>query len=368
MRVLMLVRFDVERYAGGEATQVRETARALAELGIRSEISSDLAPDCTGYDLVHIFGITDPTEALVQARFARSVDIPVVLSPVYQNLTEYDSEGRHGSASLAYKLPPVVLEQLRSTAKYILSRRRGRRPLPWMSSARATQQRELLALSRLLLPNSELEQEAINRDFGIRVPFIVVPNGVSEHFAGGDITRFVRAHQLRDFVLAVGVITSLKNQLRLIKALESTELQLVLIGGHVATHAEYYRAVLRAVSRSNRVVLLPPMSQEKLADAYAAARVVALPSWFETCGMVALEGALAGCRVAITDRGYTAEYFGKEASYCQPRDLDSIRRAVVEAYTANEPQNLINRIKAEYTWRQAAARTAEGYVRALSQC
>ena len=56
-----------------------------------------------------------------------------------------------------------------------------------------------------------------------------------------------------------------------------------------------------------------------LASAYAAARVFALPSWFETPGLAALEAALAGCAVVITPYGSTREYFGGLVAYARPR-------------------------------------------------
>src|SRR5205085_2575717 len=55
-----------------------------------------------------------------------------------------------------------------------------------------------------------------------------------------------------------------------------------------------------------------------LASAYAAARVVALPSWFETPGLAALEGALAGRAVVVTPYGCAPEYFGDMAVYVRP--------------------------------------------------
>ena len=44
----------------------------------------------------------------------------------------------------------------------------------------------------------------------------------------------------------------------------------------------------------------------------------ALPSWFETPGLAALEAALAGCSVVITPFGSTREYFGDLVEYARP--------------------------------------------------
>ena len=63
-----------------------------------------------------------------------------------------------------------------------------------------------------------------------------------------------------------------------------------------------------------------------LESAYAAARVLALPSWFETPGLVALEAALAGTAVVVTPHGCTREYFGDRVGYARPDRPEEIAR------------------------------------------
>ena len=107
--------------------------------------------------------------------------------------------------------------------------------------------------------------------------------------------------------------------------------------------------------------MLGHMPHEQLASALAAARVVALPSWFETCGMAGLEGVLAGCRPMITNRGYTRDYFGDETAYCDPGDVASIRAAALAAADGPDPAALRDRILAAFTWDAAADATLDAY-------
>ena len=65
-----------------------------------------------------------------------------------------------------------------------------------------------------------------------------------------------------------------------------------------------------------------------LASACAAARVFALPSWFETPGLAALEAALAGCAVVITPFGSPREYFGDLVEYARPDRPGEVSRAL----------------------------------------
>ena len=99
-----------------------------------------------------------------------------------------------------------------------------------------------------------------------------------------------------------------------------------------------------------------------LASAYAAARVFALPSWFETPGLAALEAGLAGCAVAITPFGSTREYFGDLVRVCptrpaEPRFGEPLRNA---GKTAPTP-GLSRWVATHYLWPNVAQITAEVY-------
>src|SRR5262249_57230935 len=78
--------------------------------------------------------------------------------------------------------------------------------------------------------------------------------------------------------------------------------------------------------------LIPYMPQEELRSAYAAARVHALPSWMETCGLVTMEAAMAGASTVCSTAGYELEYYRDLTYYCDPADHRSISKAVVRAF------------------------------------
>ena len=98
-----------------------------------------------------------------------------------------------------------------------------------------------------------------------------------------------------------------------------------------------------------------------LASAFAAARVFALPSWFETPGLAALEAALAGAAVAITPFGSTREYFGEQANYARPDRPREIRQAIREGWDRGPDPRLAPRIATHYLWPIVAQITAEVY-------
>ena len=108
---------------------------------------------------------------------------------------------------------------------------------------------------------------------------------------------------------------------------------------------------------------------ELLSSAYAASKVFAAPGWFETPGLAALEAAAAGSAVAITRYGSTRDYFGEEAEYFDPSDIDSIRKAVLSAMEIKEEVRgvLKDRIKKEYLWDNVAEETLKAYEKVLDK-
>ena len=77
-----------------------------------------------------------------------------------------------------------------------------------------------------------------------------------------------------------------------------------------------------------RVTFEIAKSHKDLAALYQKARVHVLPSCFETTGLVSLEAALSGCRIATTNRGFAREYLLDHATYLDPADPASIAQIV----------------------------------------
>ena len=113
----------------------------------------------------------------------------------------------------------------------------------------------------------------------------------------------------------------------------------------------------------DRVLWLPARDHRDplLASAYAAARVFALPSWFETPGLAALEAALAGTAIVITPHGSTREYFGDRVRYARPDRVGEIASAIRQAWDHGPDPRLADFIAAHYLWPRVARKTAEVY-------
>jgi glycosyltransferase involved in cell wall biosynthesis len=190
----------------------------------------------------------------------------------------------------------------------------------------------------------------------------VVPNGVAPGFGSATPDRFRAVYGPDDFVLYAGRIEPRKNVLGLIRAIAPIGLPLVIIGSPPPSQ-ERYAAVCRAAAEGLPVRWLGGYAHRDplLASAYAAARVFALPSWFETPGLAALEAALAGCAVVITPLGCTREYFGTRVEYARPDQPRVLREALQRAWTDGPDPLLAREVARRFPWTEVARRTAEVY-------
>ncbi|NJN99630.1 MAG: glycosyltransferase [Anaerolineales bacterium] len=172
---------------------------------------------------------------------------------------------------------------------------------------------------------------------------------------------------LRDFVLEVGVISPVKNQLGLIEALYDLPVPLVFIGQPVAAMPEYAEMCRQRGAQRGNVIFIDRMPHEELPGIYALAAVHALPSWRETPGLASLEAAAAGCRIVTTSIGSTYDYFGDHAWYCYPDDYPSMRRAVEAALQTPPSPTLRQHVLNQFTWQRAGEATLRSYQIALRQ-
>jgi glycosyltransferase involved in cell wall biosynthesis len=325
--------------AGGE-NQLIQTGRHLEEIGVGVRLFSPWSDRISHARLLHLFGMS--REGLELARVARARGVAVVLSPICW----YEPRA-------LFALEADLLRRFGSLAFWSL-----RRALPRVPSWR----RQLLHLADAILPNSSSEAEQLVGLFAVpRDRLYVVPNGVLPSFASATPARFRRYWKSDPFVLFVGRVEPRKNPLGLIRATRALDLPLVIIGDAPPGSEAYSQECRRAGGdRVHWLGRLDPLD-ELLASAYAAARVFALPSWFETPGLAALEAALAGCPVVLTPYGATREYFGGLVQYARPNHDKEIQRAVSKCWRDGADPRLAQWIAKNYLWPKVARATAEVY-------
>lgn len=364
LRVLFLSRTTLFSVTGGDTIQVLKTADALRAKGCEVMVSTDVDPDMDGFDLVHIFNLTRPQETYFQALAAKRKGIPVVLSPIYADFSEYDRQARHGIQGILLKhLSPSLAQTVKIAGRMVLHGECAEGSLKLIATGYRRAQLRLLSMASVLLPNSHSEMRRIERDFSetIKKSYVVVPNAIDPQLFVS--TQYQPVEEYRDCVLCVARIEGLKCQLELARALNGSELKLVLIGKPAPNQMAYYRQIIK--EKGPNVTVLGEIPHDELPRYYASCKVHALVSWMETTGLSSLEAGVMGANLVITEKGDTREYFGDLARYCSPDSIDSIRAAVTSAFNAPRSDLLRERILEKYTWSAAAEATLAGYYHAL---
>ncbi len=262
---------------GGGENQLIQTGTHLEKLGVPVRLFSPWTDRLETARLLHLFGMS--REGLELARVARQRRVPVVLSPICWYEPRALAALEQGPLR---KLASLAAWGLRSVAPSLPSWRR-----------------ELLELADLVLPNSRSEADQLIRLFGGsqranprrsqrgpavgRVGFAGV---VSFPVGSGAVRAFRRADR------------TTQEHSRPDQGSPRLGLPLVVIGEAPPGCEEYEQICRRA--GMGRVTWLGRLDHHDplLASAYAAARVFALPSWFETPGLAALEAGLAGCAIS----------------------------------------------------------------------
>ncbi|HQU72568.1 MAG TPA: glycosyltransferase family 4 protein [Calditrichia bacterium] len=344
IRVLMAAGQANFLVGGGANVQLQQTRHHLPEFGVTTELFDPWrAYTREEFDLVHIFGAHLNTLDLAE-RLA-DLGFPLVVSTIFFT--------RRG---------PLFMRFTRGMERW--SRKVVGGIITSYGSSAA-----VCNLARAVLPNTSEEAAKVIRGLGITAAKVtVIPNGVEERFAKASPDLFVEKYGLRDFILSVGHIGSYrKNMLNLIKALEGVDTPAVIIG-KIFDNA-YARQCREAAKRVPNLTLLGGLEHDDplLASAYAACKVFALPAFFETPGIAAMEAALGGASVAITPYGGTKDYFGGMVEYVEPGNPADIRRGIEAALSGGGQPGLKQHILDNYLWREVARKTAAVYRRVVSE-
>lgn len=354
MRVLMISRPTHYSSPGGDTVQLECTAEFLRKLGVEIDISLGAKPaDYHSYDLLHFFNIIRPGTILPHIRRSGK---PFVVSTIYVEYTEYERSIQEGIGGFIRKiLPSDVLDYLKVLARRI----KNGEPigsLQYLCIGHRASIKYVANRASMLLPNSNSEYNRLAAKYGIKTAFVPIPNAIHSSIFSDAVQpnwSFI------DAIVCVARIEGLKNQLNLIKAMHGLDMRLFVIGQHSPNHVAYYQEC-RNVAGTN-VTFIEHLPQQELSGIYKAARVHAMPSWFETTGLSSLEAAAMGCNIVISDKGDQREYFKDFAFYCDPGNIDSIRRVVIKAYHAQRNQSFAKYIKNNFIWEKTAEKTLDAY-------
>ncbi len=345
--VLFAARPNLFTQPGGDTEVVIMLKRALARQGCCIDFRPMPQAGRT-YGIVHIFNCDTPIaiECALQ-------QVPYVVTPLYEDFDRYFLRSMRTVSYFRNYLQTgdgVVLEEKLSALG-----RGGEEPA-------ASDRGFVLRNAAAVCATGSYEEVRIRRDFPEVRHTELIPVGFCRPPQAEEVSPdlFIREYGVRDFILCVGRLESRKNQLMLLYSLRDEDLPLVFVDSS-SVQPEYER-MCRAMRRKGKTVFTGRIPPAMLQSAYRAARVHALPSWYELPGLVSLDAAWFGCRVVAPDWGTLRDYLGDTVFYCSPFDPASIRGAVLEAWDS-APNDRARHLLAACSWEDPADRLSRLYRR-----
>lgn len=361
MKILFICRSTYLEGFGGDSIQMLSTAKYLRKMDVEVDIKKcNEKIDYSYYDLIHIFNIIRPADSLVHTIRGGK---PYVISSIFLDYEAFEKNHRKGILKWMNRfLSKSAIEYMKSVGRHFKNGEKIVSPQYWWLGHKKSIKR-LYKNANMILPNSHSEYFRLSEFVGLAQKYKVIYNGIDhiEHMVS-DTAELPKDKKL---VLCVARIEGNKNQYRLIKALNNTEFHLKIIGKPAPNHRRYYEKCKKIAASNVEFCGFIPL--EGLIKNYRIAKVHILPSYSETCGLSSLEAAYHQCSLVITKGGDTEEYFQKEAFYCNPNEEKSILEAVRKASKSHFSENLYNKTKNIYTWKNAAKESLAAYRSILGQ-
>ena len=357
MNVLFIARSTLYESPGGDTIQILKTAEALRKLDVNVEIGLTTAEfDYSKYDIVHFFNIIRPADILYHFEQSKKT----VISTIFVDYTEPEiAAGSFLRSNATRILGGDFIEYLKTIVKAILGKEKIRSKR-YIFKGQYKTVKYLYQNAGALLPNSNSEKARLQKKYGAtEALFYKVVNAIEPLENVAPNLKYSGA------IICVARVERLKNQLNLVKAVKGLDIPCYIIGKPAINDYQYYEICKKEAGEN--VFFIDALPQLEIYSIMKAARVHVLSSWFETTGLVSLEAAYYGCNIVITNKGDQEEYFGKNAFYCNPENVDSIRNAILKAYETPFNEDFKKHIATFYNWEQTAEQTKKCYLQLLNQ-
>lgn len=132
----------------------------------------------------------------------------------------------------------------------------------------------------------------------------------------------------KEFILNVGTVEKRKNLLNLVRAIENSEINLVVVGNSNTGYAKEVKEYIHARGFSDRVHFLKNVSTQELAQIYQMASIFVYPSIFEGFGIPIIEALFSKTPVISSKESCFSEAGGPHSMYINPENYISIEQAI----------------------------------------
>jgi glycosyltransferase involved in cell wall biosynthesis len=347
---------------GGDSVQVMKTKEYLEKkYNVKCDIITNPFDIDSRYDIVHVFNYSQYKDTQLFFSETKKHNIPIVSSSIYWDY-------QYASIGIIYKWLNYKLTLNERNAKICILLTRFlasiiSKPVG-ISSKLRKKIKHFIEESDIVSPNSIEEGMLACRYAGVNYNEIkskigVVVNATDEQQTYPLVDICKKYNLPNNFVLQVGRVEFVKNQMNLLLALkDNPEIPVVIVGRHV--DEKYSKRLKAIVEGRGNVFFIESVPHEEIYSFYHHAKVHVLMSLRESPGLVSLEALQSGCRIVISDERFLPlhTYFDDITSYCSPLDINQIRTCVLDEYNERTPKY---QLKSNFTWDKAAEQTYDIY-------
>lgn len=356
---------------GGDAVQMLKTKEELEKLyNIQIDIITDPSLITKDYSIVHVFNFL--TYKITDAFIIRaySLHIPIVSSCIYWDYS-YAGTGIFFEAIKHY--PDFISSNRIHFLRSILLSLGKILPKPVGTSFIFRKYlRKFIQYSTYIAPNSQEECDLLLKfaginDCHIKHKFQVVYNGVQLEKKNIISKKdfFSKYNIPEGYILQVGRIEYLKNQLNLLYALKDHPQIPIVFVGQVQSKS-YYDKILKLAQKRGNVYFINKVDHEDIASFYQYAALHVLLSLRESPGLVNLEAASLSCPIVLSDKRFIPidTYFKNTSYVVDPFDISLIEKIVLKAYLERETTNIDMN---NFSWNNVAIQTHQIYKKILKK-
>lgn len=370
MKVLFCVRHNFYDAPGGAQIQIVKTKKYLEEIGVACDLTTTpFNIDYNQYDILHLTDLTWIYDNLIYFKEIEKKEFKgkKVLSTIYWPFDDYASKGAPFFQKIIFKLFGINgFERIKALGKFILKKEKIY--IQGLKKSYIRNQRDIVKRVDFLLPNSELEMEALNSRLNVNLENYMVVNNAIDTKVFDEILLNNRCEKEDNLIIFVARIDPRKNQNNFLKAMLNTNYKIIFIGNPGPNSTEYYHSLKKMAKERGNVSFISHISQEEVFRYMVKAQVHVLTSWIETPGLVSIEAAYAGCNIVVSDKGSVRDYFKDYAFYCDPNNINDIKTSVVNAMNSSSKNNEFQKlIRQEYTWENTAKQTLKAYKKVLDE-
>lgn len=307
--------------SGGVQNRIRKIRDLLIKRGIEVDYFRAFETKIIDYDILHVFMLEEENYNLI--KYAKDSGIPVVISSIvslntgkkvdfYRNFIDiFPIATTYQRMALSAKMADKIITETPQEASFMIKHYK-------VSSDRVT----------------------------------VIANG-ADPIPVGDESIFDAIGGKKKYVLQVGRFDTNKNQISVIRALRGLNFDVVFVGGPKNMSDDYYNECISEAKGYNNIHFLGWHNAKSslLASAYQNATIVILPSFNETFGLVALEGAMTGAHLALSKTLPICEFdVFKNTPRFSPNNLNDIRNVVVRLISQPQDEKLKQQVTSFFSW------------------